>query len=857
MTLNEINSLISILEKNEYFKKMLDSNDIELEKIYEIATKYDESYFKNINNVDGIGKEKVSCDNNQKLEKLVMDFYISLDIPRDILNQVRQNIRVDENQTRAKFSNGVIHLGLNDGTFDYVKTVIHEVAHSIKYYSQNKVSTDGLIAEVESKEIEEIFYKYLIEKDIKIIKDSNNNLRSLTQDDVVKQRLYEIEHEKIFIRRALEEYQLINVLRENMSNHGSYQFTQETFDRVMHIYGPEKINRIKFLKDNYLSDDPLFTYKDGYDVHNGRHLSNEFRFVYARLLTEYLDNTPYQDNFREYLLSSDIKTTDDLMSYFKINSLYDLVLSQTNKYNFMKNNIGNSAKEETMLMHLDAALNSDFTINMLKRNWNKYHDIQYIGNLIGEIYTLHIVNKDGFGFEYYMSQMENLYSQYKAKKISPDNFNLQKSKLIAIIIAKKIGIDVSKQVTEEDMLKVKNYFLQEYVENGYVTHSFPDAYTNSVMTDGLISTTLKRKDKLNEIQEIQDIFMSKGVVAPLGGYPYYEGSGIYFEHDFAKTFCHSVYSPEWFAWFTSSDHTSAYQSNVNVSPYILRDEKYCRRNVEDLCQNADLTPEETKKVVDFYTLTYDKYSSSKLNVALIPKKVLGKSDASKVAPLDMDLLSTITFVLKDGAKQYVEHQGNVWYETISADKFKVSVIPSPSKYMYAEQYLKETKEHLTDYQSNLRILATAENNKNRMSPTLQEKVAIAKKIIENKQSEMKAPTDTNLENSNSQEKNSDNNDKTKFAISVKKESVAKSASFTKRSESEIQIATQINEKNTTIRMQNRQQKSLDKLKVKKLTIPLNNAVNSSSGGFVDTLIITLIIGFFVGIIFTIVYSILK
>ena len=80
------------------------------------------------------------------------------------------NIRVDENQTRAKFSNGVIHLGLNDGTFDYVKTVIHEVAHSIKYYSQNKVSTDGLIAEVESKEIEEIFYKYLIEKDIKIIK---------------------------------------------------------------------------------------------------------------------------------------------------------------------------------------------------------------------------------------------------------------------------------------------------------------------------------------------------------------------------------------------------------------------------------------------------------------------------------------------------------------------------------------------------------------------------------------------------------------------------------------------------------------------------------------------------------------
>ena len=39
--------------------------------------------------------------------------------------------------------------------------------------------------------------------------------------------------------------------------------------------------------------------------------------------------------------------------------------------------------------------------------------------------------------------------------------------------------------------------------------------------------------------------MEKGIAAPLGGYPYYGGSGIYYEHDFTKVFQHAINSPEW------------------------------------------------------------------------------------------------------------------------------------------------------------------------------------------------------------------------------------------------------------------------------------------------------------------------
>ena len=81
-----------------------------------------------------------------------------------------------------------------------------------------------------------------------------------------------------------------------------------------------------------------------------------------------------------------------------------------------------------------------------------------------------------------------------------------------------------------------------------------------------------------------------------------------------------------------------------------------------------------------------------------------------------------------------------------------------------------------------------------------------------------------------------------------------SVSFTRRSDSEINIAKQIKEKNMAIK----QQKSLDKPKVKTLTkSPNNGNGSSSSGGFVNTLILTLITGFIAGALFMVVYFICK
>ncbi len=313
MTLEEINSMISILIKNKYFNEMLDENNPKLDQIYDIAKKFDRSYLRDNVNVQSIKSLKVSC-NNIELINIIRNFYRSLNIPDGVLDSIQKNIIIKPNLNRAFATNEKIYLGPNNGTLEYMMTIIHEVAHCIRFYSRNNKGLDtGLIAELEAKEAEEM--------------------------------LFEMENEKNIIKRAIEECEFIKVLKNNMHNDGSYQFTQDSFAKALSNYGPEKISRIKFLKYNYLSDNPAFIYSDNYDVGNGKHLTNEFRFVFSRLITVYLDNTPYQDKFGEYLLSGNLVKIKDVLSYYNVNSIDELVSNQENKYNLVRNELLRTSKD--------------------------------------------------------------------------------------------------------------------------------------------------------------------------------------------------------------------------------------------------------------------------------------------------------------------------------------------------------------------------------------------------------------------------------------------------------------------------------------------------------------------------------
>lgn len=385
----------------------------------------------------------------------------------------------------------------------------------------------------------------------------------------------------------------------------------------------------------------------------------------------------------------------------------------------------------SLTTNINNALKSDFVIEMMKRNWEHSGSVGVLGNLFGEVYTHMIIHKDGYGFEYYMNQMEDLYSKLGTKQIGVEEFDTEKAKVISAVIASKLGIDASKGLSQEEEKSIKDFYLNEFIKNGYVSHSFPEAYSKSIMTNGLIANPNNRSNTPDEKEWIQETFMSKGVVAPIGGYPYYGGSGIYYEHDYSKIFQHAIYSPEWFSWFTSSDHLLSFQSIEN-SPYILRNQEACKRNVMDLCTNAGLSSDETNRVISFYQKNYNEFSAPKLNVGLISKQLVGKSDISKAVPGDLGLLETITYTMKDKASEYTEHQGNVYYDTISPSDIVFTSMPEANKYIKVEGYNRESKEHLTNPRSNYAIIRRAIKNASRMPSKMVENVMKAKTMLEGK-----------------------------------------------------------------------------------------------------------------------------
>lgn len=167
----------------------------------------------------------------------------------------------------------------------------------------------------------------------------------------------------------------------------------------------------------------------------------------------------------------------------------------------------NKSKEEQMLVELQKNLNSKFLLRMLKRCWKKNHSLHSIGNIIGEVYIHHIIHKDGYGFKYYMKKIESLYQQRKENQMTSNEYYYQRARNIALVIGRKLGIK-AKNPSQADREKIKIYFLEEFVAQGYVSHSFPAGYFDSIIKNGLtVNDTIRmyKKGKIKMYKIVHDI----------------------------------------------------------------------------------------------------------------------------------------------------------------------------------------------------------------------------------------------------------------------------------------------------------------------------------------------------------------
>ena len=336
-----INDFIEKIMKNRDFSAMLDDNkQQELDFYYELTEKLSQSY-RGLANVDplpkGISDLKIAFSVEQ-CEKLIANFFESIGVSEPIIKDCLsigsyKNLRIEKGLKRAYQKDGVIYLPEFTNTLEWLKTAVHELAHYIRNQNTNGVTAVfGTFNEIEAKITEQAFYQYLVNSKQPIFIDENKR-RFLNQKDIELQNLREMLLEQQNLFRFKDEYWFIKRLRNNLKENRTYLFKEEDYLKLSEKEKQMLANTFKWRK-NYLPDGNVYSDNNSnYSLHNGRHITNEFRFIVARLFSEYtLSNPKFLDSFGNYLLNSEIKDKKSLDTFFEVTTYDDLVKNLHTNY---------------------------------------------------------------------------------------------------------------------------------------------------------------------------------------------------------------------------------------------------------------------------------------------------------------------------------------------------------------------------------------------------------------------------------------------------------------------------------------------------------------------------------------------
>lgn len=367
-----------------------------------------------------------------------------------------------------------------------------------------------------------------------------------------------------------------------------------------------------------------------------------------------------------------------------------------------------------MIENIERELYSDKIKQIIKDFYKKTNSLYVSSIFIGEIFLYYSINKEFNGFDDYINDMYKLYDEtidfekynYQELKKSYRNisnifdevildtevFKVKRAKNIIKSIMKKLGIDKDiESLTKEEKIKIKEDFIDNYITNGFVIHSFHSALYDSIMSKGLSSSDRIWDDK--EVLNIGNIFFDKGAFGALGGYSYYNGQGLYFEHNYRKLYSHAIYSPEWFNFLTSSNHLTGFP-DIDRAPYTLKKYDACKQNVLDLCDNVGLNNSQKIDVLNMFNKYFNMFKSKDTMVAIIPKKIVNKHKIDNELIKDKNLLETIIYLTDDINGEYKEHFGNVCTDKIHSKDFIVIKLPHLEDFIDIDNFTRETKEEL-------------------------------------------------------------------------------------------------------------------------------------------------------------------
>ncbi len=312
-------------------------NDILLNISHNIANKVTKNF---IQENDIQDYEVFNMDINQ-MKNIVVSFFMNINTNlKDKIELALLNtkfIKYDDNipgncQRSVTKKSGVTFYYKND--LSSLVTLAHEMSHVIANLDNNgKINNANKVAafsEIESELAEDLFLEYLKNIHLPIkLKNSTDSVRNLNDNDIncIKYNKYK---SVVFLSyRAIDELGFKKFIKSKGINKIDYELIHE-LSISMNITKENLISKIeRFVNEYYPNENLLHDYAvKNYDLENGRHLSNESRFIYAFCFTEkfnemqldYIDKCKFYEN---YLENAKNMSFQDVLKLFNVD-LIDL-----------------------------------------------------------------------------------------------------------------------------------------------------------------------------------------------------------------------------------------------------------------------------------------------------------------------------------------------------------------------------------------------------------------------------------------------------------------------------------------------------------------------------------------------------
>lgn len=348
----DYNQIYSLLLNGKNFQ--ISENDILLSISHYIANKANQNDVKK-NNIEDYEIPNIDIEH---MKKIVLDFFMN--ISPDLINRIsfilsktdfiKYDDNIPSNQQRSVTNKNGIKLYYKNDLKSLVD-LAHEISHGIsnldsncKFNNNQKVES---FAEIESELTEDLFLEYL--KDINLqIKDKKQNscIRNLNDNDIDDIKYNKYKSAVFLSYRAIDELEFKKIIKNKGISNIDNKFIDE-LSTFTNIKKEEVISRIEnFVNEYYPGDNLIHNYSGlkNYDLKNGKHLSNECRFIYAYCFVEKLNslNLNYKQKcefYKKYLENAKNMSFQQVLELFDIN-LFDLNSFSDefiNKFNEMSN----------------------------------------------------------------------------------------------------------------------------------------------------------------------------------------------------------------------------------------------------------------------------------------------------------------------------------------------------------------------------------------------------------------------------------------------------------------------------------------------------------------------------------------